>query len=226
LSSRDRIAEFAGVLAMTCATLARIGNEVYELQRPEIGELREPTSPTSVGSITMPHKRNPERSEHLDTLARLVRANAAVLLEGMVAAHERDGRAWKAEWVALPEVCLLTGVALDTSRALLAGLEVDVDAMRANLERQGDRWASERLLAGLATRMGKHTAQDFLQDLLAPGTGSVPDVVAAVVASGAASAEECRHWLADPPAGAARRMVDTVVHRARDARAGEPETWP
>jgi adenylosuccinate lyase len=226
LTSRDRIAEFAGVLAMTCATLARIGNEVYELQRPEIGELREPTGPTTVGSITMPHKRNPERSEHLDTLARLVRANTAVLLEGMVATHERDGRTWKAEWVALPEVCLLTGVALETSRSLLDGLEVDAHAMRANLQRQGDRWASERLLAGLATRMGKHSAQDFLQELLEPGTDSVSDVVAAVVASGAASAEECHDWLADLPAGTAARMVDTVVRRAREARAGEPEAWP
>lgn len=226
LSSRDRIAEFASVLAMTCATLARIGNEVYELQRPEIGELHEPTSPSSVGSITMPHKRNPERSEHLDTLARLVRANSGVLVEGMVAAHERDGRAWKAEWVALPEVCLLTGVALQTSRELLAGLDVDAEAMRANLERLGDRWESERLLAGLTTRMGKHSAQGFLQDLLAPGTKDVSEVVAAVVATGAASAEECRQWLAGPPAGAAAAMVDAVVRRARAARAAEPETWP
>ena len=114
LTSRDRIAEFGGLLAMICGTLARIGNEVYELQRPEIGELREPTTGDTVGSITMPHKRNPEGSEHLDTLARLVRANAEVLTEGMVAGHERDGRGWKAEWVALPEVCLLTGVALQT----------------------------------------------------------------------------------------------------------------
>ena len=88
-------------------TLARIGNEVYELQRPEIGELREPTTSDVVGSITMPHKRNPEGSEHLDTLARLVRANAGVLMEGMVVGHERDGRGWKAEWSALPEICLL-----------------------------------------------------------------------------------------------------------------------
>ena len=44
LTSRDRVAEFGALLAMVCGTLARIGNEVYELQRPEIGELREPTS--------------------------------------------------------------------------------------------------------------------------------------------------------------------------------------
>ena len=37
LTARDRIAEVGVVLAMVCGTLARIGNEVFELQRPEIG---------------------------------------------------------------------------------------------------------------------------------------------------------------------------------------------
>ena len=39
LTARDRVAEVASVLAMVTGTLARIGGEVYELQRPEIGEL-------------------------------------------------------------------------------------------------------------------------------------------------------------------------------------------
>lgn len=225
LTSRDRIAEFAGVLSMVCGTLARIGTEVFELQRPEIGELREPTTPRSVGSFTMPHKRNPEAGEHLDTLARLVRANAAVLTEGMVSAHERDGRAWKAEWVALPEVCLLTGVALQIGRRMLGGLVVDTDAMRANLDRLGDQWASEKLLAGLSGRIGKHAAQQLLHQVLAPGAGGVESVVAAVVGRGAATAEECEKWLAGPAAGAAGSMVDLVVRRAREARAAEAESW-
>ena len=121
LTSRDRVAEFGHVLALVCGTLARIGTEVYELARPEIGELAEPTTATAVGSITMPHKRNPEVGEHLDTLARLARSSAGVLLEGTVVSHERDGRGWKAEWVALPEVCLLTGTALGLARTLLGG---------------------------------------------------------------------------------------------------------
>ena len=133
LSSRDRIAEVGGVLAMITGTLARIGLEVYELQRPEIGELGEPRPDTVVGSITMHHKRNPEGSEHLDTLARLARAHAGVLLEAMVGSHERDGRTWKAEWVALPEVCLLTGTALQLAITLVGGLEVHTDRMAANL---------------------------------------------------------------------------------------------
>lgn len=106
------MAEFVGLLALVGGTLAKIGNEIFELQRPEIGELSEPVVAGTVGSITMPHKRNPELSEHLDTLARVVRSDAAVALEGMVALHERDGRSWKAEWLVLPEACQLTGAAL------------------------------------------------------------------------------------------------------------------
>jgi adenylosuccinate lyase len=34
LTARDRIAEFGAVLALVCGTLARIGNEVYELGAP------------------------------------------------------------------------------------------------------------------------------------------------------------------------------------------------
>jgi len=65
LTARDRIAEYVTLLALVTGTLAKIGNEVYNLQRPEIGELSEAPSASTVGSITMPHKRNPEASEHL-----------------------------------------------------------------------------------------------------------------------------------------------------------------
>ncbi|WP_433786364.1 class-II fumarase/aspartase family protein [Actinomycetospora sp. CA-101289] len=210
-TSRDRVAEFGHVLALVGGTLARIGGEVYELARPEIGELAEPTTATAVGSITMPHKRNPEASEHLDTLARLARSSAGVLLEGTVVSHERDGRGWKAEWVALPEVCLLTGTALSLARGLLDGLEVHADAMAANLDRFGDRLASERVLAGLSGRLGKHAAQALLQEVLATGE----DVAAALAAQGVATPEEVRAWTARDAVGTAGRMVDEVVTRAR-----------
>ena len=80
-NARDRVAELVGLLALVTATLAKIGNEVYNLQRPEIGELSEAPTEGVVGSITMPQKRNPERSEHLSTLARVVRAAAGPALE-------------------------------------------------------------------------------------------------------------------------------------------------
>jgi len=224
LTSRDRIAEFGALLAMICGTLARIGNEVYELQRPEIGELREPTSGDTVGSITMPHKRNPEGSEHLDTLARLVRANAAVLAEGMDGGHERDGRAWKAEWVALPEVCLLSGVALGMALRLLSGLVVDAGAMRTNLDRLGDQAASEQMLARLTRRLGRYAAQRLMHDVLAPGSRDVHEVFDVLVADGVVTEQDRELWTTWEP-GDAGRTVDEVVARAQRARSVEQSTW-
>ena len=100
----------------------KIGNEVYQLQRPEIGELRESFTPGTVGSITMPHKRNPEISEHLVTLSRVIRAQASVALDGMVAEHERDGRAWKAEWLVVPETSMAFAACAGSAARMLDGL--------------------------------------------------------------------------------------------------------
>src|SRR6185295_16248128 len=84
LSARDRVAEFATLLALITGTLAKIGNEIYNLQRAEIGEVAEAPTRGVIGSITMPQKHNPERSEHLWTLARVVRSSAGLALEGLV----------------------------------------------------------------------------------------------------------------------------------------------
>ena len=222
LTARDRVAEFGTVLAMVCGTLARIGTEVYELARPEIGELAEAAPSGAVSSITMPHKRNPEGSEHLDTLARLARSSSAVLVEGLVAGHERDGRAWKAEWIALPEVCQLTATALRLGRALLDGLEVYPQAMAANVGRYGGGLESERVLAGLSAEIGKHRAQQALHEVLREEGA---DLSAGLVARGLATAEQVRAWGNGPAVDAAAAMVDVVVARAEAARCDEPEEW-
>jgi adenylosuccinate lyase len=226
LSARDRGAEFAQLLALVCGTLARIGGEVYELQRPEIGELAEASPAGTVGSITMPHKRNPESSEHLDTLARLARANAAVMVEAVAQQHERDGRGWKAEWVALPEVCLLATAALQIAIGLLAGLAVDAGAMRDNLVRHGGYPVSEHALALLGPRLGPRRAQEQLRQVLAGGIATGLTAEQALVDAGLFSPAQARQLAGQPDAGACAAMTDLVVERARTARAAEPREWP
>jgi adenylosuccinate lyase len=228
-TSRDRLAEFTTLLALASGTLARIGNEVYQLQRPEIGELSEATRPGAVGSITMPHKRNPETAEHLVTLWRLVRGAAGTTLEGMVQEHERDGRGWKAEWVAFPEACQLTVTALELARRLLEGLEVDERRMAGNLSAHGGFAASEALLAALAPRVGKHRAQDLLQRVLGEARRQGCSLEEAAAGSEVAREflpGELRSLLEQPQTGAAGAMVDEVVRRAVERHATEPEAWP
>lgn len=230
LTARDRLAEFTGLMAMVTATLARIGNEVYQLQRPELGEVREPSDAETVGSITMPHKRNPEACEHLVTLSRLVRANAQVVLEGMVGEHERDGRSWKAEWVAVPEICLLAGTAVAMAQRLVGSLEVNTEAMARGLAGTQGYAASERVLAALSRRLGKHAAQDLLQRILAAGRARGEPIEAALRSDPALRAHldeaEVGRLLTAPGTGSAAAMVDWVVQRARRDRAAEKQGWP
>lgn len=216
LTARDRFAEFINLLAMVTATLAKIANEVYELQRPEIGELREPFTPGQVGSITMPHKRNPELSEQIVTLARLIRGQATLAVEAMVHEHERDGRAWKTEWVLLPEACLFTGAALAFAVRLLEGLEVDVERMRANLDARGGYLASEPLMRLLANHVGKHTAQQAVYQAAMAGIERGVDLKTALLADATIARlldEASIDSLLDPcrALGAAGAFVDRVL---------------
>jgi adenylosuccinate lyase len=214
-STRDRVAEFGTVMAMVSSTLARIGNEIYELQRPEIGELGEPRNEAAVGSITMPHKRNPEFSEHLDTLARIARAASGVLVEGMVASHERDGRGWKAEWVMLPEVALTTGTSASLAATLVEGLEVNAAAMLANVRDSGTS-GSEAVLVALSSRIGKHRAQALLHETLASlrGDENAGEVAALIAAATGEDQDVILRWMEAPATTGA--LIDVCLARLED----------
>jgi adenylosuccinate lyase len=211
-STRDRVAEFGTIMAMVSSTLARIGNEIYELQRPEIGELGEPRNEAVVGSITMPHKRNPEFSEHLDTLARIARAASGVLVEGMVASHERDGRGWKAEWAMLPEVALTTGTSASLAAALVEGLEVNEAAMLANVRESGTS-GSEAVLVALSSRIGKHRAQALLHETLASlrGDENAGEVAALIAAATGDEQDVILRWMEAPATTGA--LIDACLAR-------------
>ena len=231
VSARDRLAEFASVLTLVDHTMAKIGNEVVELARPEIGELAEPFTPGQVGSITMPHKRNPERAEHLVTLARLARADLSVLVESTVVEHERDGRAWKAEWAAFPDLCLLSGAACQLARGLVEGLVVDGEAMARNLGAGGGYLASERVMRALAERTGKQTAHQLVYEAAMAGREAgltFREALEAAPAIGALLSPADLDQLCDPttPEPSAGLFVDRVIQQAERARAGERPEWP
>jgi len=162
--ARDRFTEYALLLAMIGATLSKIGNELFNMQRNEFGEVEEAFSEGKLGSSTMPHKRNPTSAENLAGLARPLRYNAALMLEGMVQEGERDGIAWKMEWKALPECCLIAGAMLFQAKNLLAGLRINADGMASNLDRMRGYLLSERVMLELSERVGKQTAHEWIYE--------------------------------------------------------------
>jgi adenylosuccinate lyase len=142
------------------------------------------------------------------------------MLEAMVQLHERDGRGWKAEWFALPEVCLLTCTAVAMARDLIEGLEVDVARMTANIDASYGYLSSERLLSALAPKLGKHAAQAQLQVLLAEAQRNRQSLADAVVAAGLLTAEQAAACVADTDAPLALHDVTTTLARVRSLLAG------
>ena len=180
ITARDGVAEFLWLLAAMSATAGKIGNEVYQLQRPEIAELRESFTPGTVGSITMPHKRNPEISEHLVTLARVIRAQVTTGLDGMICEHERDGRAWKAEWLVVPEVSMAFAACVGAAARMLDGLQADPERMRRNVAACHGYLLSEPVMRALAARLGKHSAHEAVYGIAMHGIDEGQDFRAAL----------------------------------------------
>ena len=87
-----------------------------------------------------------------------------MMLEAMVQEHERDGIAWKSEWKAVPETCLVTGAILAQTLALLKGLRIDEAAMTRNINMMKGYLLSERVMLELGEKVGKNTAHEWLYE--------------------------------------------------------------
>lgn len=164
-TARDTLAEFAAVLALIATTLAKIGNEVYSLQKTEIAELEEYCGQDSIGSSTMPHKRNPFYSMQIVTLGKLVRSMAASLMDASEQEHERDPRGMQVEWEALAKICLMTDAALDKTISLVTNIVVKPENMKRNLELLQGLIFSEAIMLKLAEKTGRQTAHNVVHTL-------------------------------------------------------------
>ena len=150
---RDRHAEVLSALAMLATSVEKFAVEVRHLQRTEVLEVEEPFTKGQKGSSSMPHKKNPVRSERISGLARLVRADAQVGLENIVLWHERDISHSSAERVVLPDAFILTDFLLADARDIVANWVVHRDRMRANVDATRGLIFSQSVLLAL-TRKG------------------------------------------------------------------------
>ena len=131
--SRDRYAEYFMFCANVATTLDKIGIEIRTLQRTEIGEVEEEFGANQVGSSTMPHKRNPIKSEQVCGLARIVRAAVEPALQNNTLWDERDLTNSSCERVLFPEASILTDHCLRLMATVLEGLVINQAAIRRNL---------------------------------------------------------------------------------------------
>jgi len=161
-TARDHLAEFAGIVAMLCATMGKIAHEIIDLQKTEFAEVEEPFETGKVGSSTMPHKRNPMLCEAVLTLARLTRRHAATAVDAMLHEHERDWSSFQMEWAYLPELCVMTHGAMELMARVLSGLIVYPENMLRNLHKTGGLLLAERVMLALGLHIGRQRAHDVV----------------------------------------------------------------
>ena len=77
-------------LAICGGSLEKFATEIRSLQRTEIGELQEPFGNLQTGSSSMPHKKNPDITERICGLSRILRGNSLVALENISLWGERE----------------------------------------------------------------------------------------------------------------------------------------
>jgi len=174
-SSRDRTVEFVSILALITGGLARIANEVCQLARNEIDEMAEPFIFGQIGSTTMPHKKNPELCEQVVVLSRLVKGNASTLFDSLCNEHERDYRAVRLEWVALTEASIFTCAALRMMKTIVAGLTINRERIKENLDRFSVLLSTEALMFLLGKKIGKQSAHSLIYEASLGCSGCDPD---------------------------------------------------
>jgi 3-carboxy-cis,cis-muconate cycloisomerase len=160
----DSLAEYVCILALIAGTGARIAGEVYALSRTEIGEVAEPAPHGTIGSSTMPHKRNPQLADDCLALSAEIRALAPLALEGMLRDHEVDGAHTDMTDTAVHRACLATGALLLRLITITGNLTLDPGRMRANLDVTGGLIASERVMLALGHLVGRKRAHQLVHD--------------------------------------------------------------
>ena len=146
---RDRHAHFVTTLALVAASLEKFATEIRGLQRTEVREVEEPFGQGQTGSSAMPHKKNPELSERVCGLARLIRGHSVTALENVALWHERDISHSSAERLILPDSCMALDYILDIFTRVMSGLRVYSDRMWHNIELTRGLVFSQRVLIAL-----------------------------------------------------------------------------
>ncbi|WP_461863451.1 adenylosuccinate lyase [Thermococcus sp.] len=163
---RDVYAELMAFLALVASTLDKIALEIRNLQRTEILEVSEPFGKKQVGSSTMPHKRNPIRSEKISGLARVLYSNVIPALLNNPLWHERDLTNSSVERVILPESFMLLDEMLKNMKKVLAGLEFFPENIKRNLYLTNNLIMAEPLMLKLTDKgMGRQEAHELVRQL-------------------------------------------------------------
>jgi adenylosuccinate lyase len=160
----DHLAENICLMGLLAASCSKIAREIYTLMKTEFGEVEEPVPPGTVGSSTMPQKRNPKLCQDIVALSAEVRALVPLALEAMQTEHEADRTTTLMMDTAEERAGIAMGDLLSRLGEVLKGLRLDPLRMRRNLELGGGLIMAEAVMLRLGTKLGRQGAHEAVYD--------------------------------------------------------------
>jgi adenylosuccinate lyase len=178
----DCWAEYVCTLGLLAGTIGRIAKEVYLLMETEFGEVSEPIPAGTIGSSTMPHKRNPQLADDCIAISAQIRSLVPFALESMLHDHEVCGANSAMGEDVLRRVCVLMGDLLVRFVTILSGLTLNEKRMKANLEMSGGLISSEAVMLALGEIIGRQHAHEVVYEAaqaVAGGKGTFRELLVA-----------------------------------------------
>jgi 3-carboxy-cis,cis-muconate cycloisomerase len=160
----DHLAENLCVWGLIASTSSKIAREIYTLMKTEFGEVEEPVPPGTVGSSTMPQKRNPKLCQDIIAAAAEVRAAVPLGFEAMQTEHEADRATSLIFEAAEARAAIALGDMLVRLVEVLEGLRLDPARMRRNLDLGGGLIMAEAVMLNLGAAIGRQHAHDVVYD--------------------------------------------------------------
>ena len=219
-AQRDCFVEFAGWLSLVTGSLGKMAQDVILLSQTEIGEVGESAEKDRGGSSTMPQKNNPITSELIVAAARMNASLLSALHNAQIQEQERATHGWQLEWLSLPQMIALTGGALEHGCYLANNLQVDAQAMRANIARADDVILAEAAVFALAATMPRQKAEELVKQACAEAVAEHKPLIEVVQRLAAGQIGGARiDWaaLARPEnyLGESEKMIDRVLQSAK-----------
>jgi len=171
-------------VAVLTGSLGKLATDLSLMAQGEIAELAEPAGNGRGGSSAMPHKRNPVSAMIALAAANRAPHHASALLGAMAQQHERGLGNWQAELAEWPALFLGAHGALNALNDAFAGLVVDTERMRRNIDAlQGLVFAEAAsiFLAGAIGRPAAHALLEKLTQQTVATQGQLADVLTAAI---------------------------------------------
>lgn len=155
--SRKLDAQVLDVLAGIAASAAKFASDMRMLQ--SFGEIEEPFGKDQIGSSAMAYKRNPMRSERINSLARFVLSVTRTANEThSVQYFERTLDDSAVRRITIPEAFLATDAIVILLENIVSGLEVHPARIRARIHEELPFMATEALIVRAVNAGGDRQA--------------------------------------------------------------------